>query len=339
MASGDTKTGQLLDALENGGDTSRIVGCCNTNLQNYLIDSINSVQEAKDIIVEKGGTVGDTGLAGLADEIESIPSGGGTEDWGTVTYLNAQNVEVTATIQDVAEYLSLGETSTNPGSPITVDGVTVEKSKITKVALGKTATATPYNFLYGAANLTSLTGTENLVVLEGGFLSHCSGFNQVLDLRNVTTIRDYFLTACTSYNQPITLPAGVKEFGEGFLDGCSSFNSTINLGSVEKIARYFMHDCTAFAQPLSIPTTIASVSSAISGDFMRGCNNFTGPLECNAPTSSGYLATSTGTLSTTNSSAPMYATGVTLTGPYASAWKFRYDDRTSSPYRKLILSE
>ena len=49
----------------------------------------NNLTAAKSAVTAKGGTVGDTGLAGLAAEIESIPSGGGGDDpgnWGLVYY-------------------------------------------------------------------------------------------------------------------------------------------------------------------------------------------------------------------------------------------------------------
>ena len=57
------------------------------------IEALNqAVVDAKAAIAEKGGTVGDTGLAGLASEIETVPSGGG-EDWGTVKYYSVFSVD------------------------------------------------------------------------------------------------------------------------------------------------------------------------------------------------------------------------------------------------------
>lgn len=41
MASGDTKTEQMLNALGNGGDASQFRGCCNTKTQNYILDAID----------------------------------------------------------------------------------------------------------------------------------------------------------------------------------------------------------------------------------------------------------------------------------------------------------
>lgn len=41
MASGDTKTEQMLNVLGNGGDASQFRGCCNTKTQNYILDAID----------------------------------------------------------------------------------------------------------------------------------------------------------------------------------------------------------------------------------------------------------------------------------------------------------
>ena len=48
MASGDTKTEALLNALGNGGDASAYRGCCNTKAQNYILDAIDRVQAVED---------------------------------------------------------------------------------------------------------------------------------------------------------------------------------------------------------------------------------------------------------------------------------------------------
>lgn len=48
MASGDTKTEQLLQVLANGGDTSSISGCCNTKTQDYILGAIDRIQQVED---------------------------------------------------------------------------------------------------------------------------------------------------------------------------------------------------------------------------------------------------------------------------------------------------
>lgn len=70
------------------------------SIASELQDLQNNLESAKSAVTTKGGTVGDTGLAGLAAEIASIPSGGGGDDpgnWGLVYYWP----ETKLTVQDV----------------------------------------------------------------------------------------------------------------------------------------------------------------------------------------------------------------------------------------------
>lgn len=374
MASGDTKTEALLKALENGGEIDEIVGCCNTKMQDYILDNIDAVNSAKDAITNKGGTVGDTGLAGLAEEIETIPSGGGSEDWGTVTYRAiSASEDVTLTIQSAYEYGTLCTADSNP----VIEDTEILMTEIKEVKLGRSATFAGNEFLRGASNLTKLEGTENLEIIGYGFLWDCSSFNQELDLSHIKKIDSQFLHGCTSYNQsidlssadnigsyfllgcslfnnsihlpnvefigtsflsgcsafnqPLSLPETLTNIGPSFLQNCTSFNQSIDLSHIQHIGNSFMEGCSSFSQSLTIPSGVTSIGTR----FMYNCNNFTGTLTCE---SGSGLSTSNQTLGTQTSSAPMYTTGVTLAGSHASDWKTKYADRTSSPYRKLILS-
>lgn len=62
------------------------------------IEDLNTnLTAAKSAVTAKGGTVGDTGLAGLATEIASIPSGGGDDDpgdYGIVWYYGTEAITV-----------------------------------------------------------------------------------------------------------------------------------------------------------------------------------------------------------------------------------------------------
>ena len=63
-------------------------------------DLQTNLQAAKTAVTTKGGTVGNTGLAGLASEIASIPSGGSPSDetaYGVVYY----NDVFVADVQDI----------------------------------------------------------------------------------------------------------------------------------------------------------------------------------------------------------------------------------------------
>lgn len=60
------------------------------------IEDLNTnLTAAKDAVTTKGGTVGDTGLAGLATEIASIPGGGGG---ATIFYLNVPDFQEAVSI-------------------------------------------------------------------------------------------------------------------------------------------------------------------------------------------------------------------------------------------------
>lgn len=374
------------------------------SIASQIYDLQTNLASAKEAVVDKGGAVGDTGLAGLSEEIAAIPGGGGEEDYGTVTYTDSNNQSQTVSVTSPEDYMTLGQYSASSQSnPAIINGVTIDRSAITAVSLGPSATWVPYSFLWGASNLTSLTGTSRLARISGYFLGGCTSFNSVLDLSNVVEVEDRFLSNCSAYNQPISLPKAtelgeyflaycssfnnsisiplVTEIGNSFLakctsynqtlpslsithinnsflSGCSSFNQAISLSGVTVIESYFMQNCTSFNKALSLPniTTIGSQfmigctafaqsltmpSSLTSANtyFMHNCNSFTGPLVCEGPSAAGGVPSGNYSLSTTNSSAVMYVTGVTVTGTNKNLWKNKLGNRTSSPYRKLILGE
>lgn len=402
MASGDTKTGQLLDILENGGDISKIVGCCNTSLQNYLIESIEYVQDAKEKIVEKGGVVDDSGLAELANEIDTIPTGGGGgNDWGYII-VDLDGTPRQLTIQNAYELHTLSNVTSG-----IVEGEAVTIANITEVHLGKSVIYLPDSFLAISSGtiskLSKIDGLENVRIIGDYFLRYQTSFNADLNLSNVVYIGESFMAVCsafnsdislsdelsyigsnflsgctlfnqdlvisvshipqnflygctafnsnidftspelaidhsflyncTSFNKPLDL-AGVTSIAGSFLRGCTSFNQPIDLAGITSIGDNFLNGCSSFAQDLVIPETVLTIPTGSSGYFMYNCNSFTGTLTCetSAHPSGNY------SLSTTDSTAPMYVTGITLAGAYASTWKSAMSNRNSSPYRKLVVS-
>lgn len=269
------------------------------------ITALNTnLNAAKAAVTAKGGTVGDTGLAGLAAEIATIPSGT-AGSWGTITYKDSNEVEHTVTIQSEEEFFSLG----NSGSTynLTIDNVTFSNSDIVAVDLGSYAEFAPAYFLNNCLNLTTLTGVENLIATSNNFLRNCSKLNSELNFDKLWVV------------------------GDSFMVRCSLFNSTLTIPKVHTIGVSFMEQCTSFAQTLTLGSQIQSFYAG-NTQFMYRCNNFTN-LVCNCsvhPTDNNSLATN-------SSSATMYTTGITLTGTYANDWKTALPDRDSSPYRKLIL--
>ena len=84
------------------------------------IQALNTnLAAAKDAVVDKGGTVGDTGLAGLASEISNIPGGGGSlPPYGQVGYYwdvrdiyTAEGMMCTVTITNMTTYGAFYETA------------------------------------------------------------------------------------------------------------------------------------------------------------------------------------------------------------------------------------
>lgn len=65
------------------------------SIADEIQDLNTNLTAAKAAVTAKGGTVGDTGLAGLAEEIASIPSGGGGEmtEWGSIKYYSVWTSE------------------------------------------------------------------------------------------------------------------------------------------------------------------------------------------------------------------------------------------------------
>lgn len=299
------------------------------------IQDLNSnLTAAKNAVTTKGGTVGDTGLAGLASEIASIPSGGGITSYGIVKYTE-NGVDKTVEMVTEEDFLEL--TLGGDGSVIRINNTDINKSWIKEVTVGDNVPYLPDSFCAGCSQLTTLTLPSSLHYIGNTVCLFCTKLNSPLNLQKVAFIGEAFLQNCSAYNQPISLPK-VERIGGYFLQSCSSFNSPITLNdNTLVIGGRFLGGCSSFAQSFTIPSGLIA-SNAVSSNpgerFMHNCNSFTGPLVCNTSTN---IPNDNYALGTTSSLATMYTTGVTLTGPYATQWKAALPDRTSSPYRKLII--
>lgn len=270
------------------------------SIASEITDLQTNLAAAKTAVENKGGTIGDTGLAGLASEIASIPSGS-ADTWGSVTYLDSNNIEQTVTIQNEDQYFLLCKYNTD----VTIGGSTFNLNRITKVALGNLATYADANFLRNCPLLTTITGVEHIISTSNYFLAGCPSLNCPLNFEN--------LHACGAY----------------FLQGCTSLNSQVLLPNLASIANYFMNDCTSFAQPLTFRDGITYIGNSV----LYNANSFnTFICNCN-PNNMGSSAYS---FSTTDVNAPMYVNGITVSGTYASELKSYFSNRDTSPYRKLI---
>lgn len=305
------------------------------SIASEIQDLNTNLTAAKNAVTTKGGTVGDTGLAGLASEIESIPTGGGITSYGTVKYTE-NGVDKTVEMVTEDDYLEL--TIGGVGSTIEINNISINKDWIKEVTVGDGVQYIPDSFCYACSQLTTMVFPNSIHYIGNNVFQACALLNSQLNMSNVRFIGSGFLYNCTAFNQPILLPK-IDEIGDYFMFGCSSFNSVITLNDgILKIGSRFMYGCSSFAQPFAIPSGLLATNAFIYNPgerFMHNCNNFVGPLVCNTPTK---IPRDNYTLGTTSSSAAVYTTGITLTGPYAAQWKAALPDRTASPYRKLIVS-
>lgn len=305
-----------------------------------ITDLQTNLTNAKTAVTTKGGTVGDTGLAGLASEIATIPSGGGLANYGSITYLDGNNVEQTLTLATEDDYLEL-TVGTSSTIEIEVNGVTMTKGDITSITIADGVQYIPNNFCSGCNILTTATIPSSVHIIGHVVFGYCNITTASFDLQNVHQIGDSFLQSNPNFNSSISLPK-VREIGSNFLYSCYTFNSSLTINDgCEVIGGSFLRNCHAFAQSFSIPSNLSMSSGLVNpgGRFMNDCKNFVGPLACNCPATN--ISTSStdknNMLATTDSTALMYTTGVTLTGTYANDWKTALPDSDSSPYRKLII--
>lgn len=274
-------------------------------------------------------------MAKIKNPLTIVQSGGGTLDnYGTVTYLD-NGVEKTVTIANEDDFyeLSVG----GAGAPIHINGTVVNKNDIIGVTVADGVQYLPDSFCYACNYLETITLPDTIHYIGYNVFSYTK-INSQITLTNVKSIGANFLQGNTSFNQPLNMP-NIEYIGSNFLQACGNFNSSITLNDrLRVIDNNFMYGCTKFAQSFTIPAGLENLDPTAnpSSGFMRNCQEFTGPLVCNGPVSA-IIPTDNNTLSTTSSSAAMYTTGVTLTGTYAQAWKNALSDRTSSPYRKLIV--
>lgn len=210
------------------------------------------------------------------------------------------------------------------------------------------------------------------------FMQNCTAFNSLLTFLDPETtltfpVPSFFLDGCTSFNQPLTLPSYFRLSNGNFMKGCTNFQSTLTLPEkASTIGIYFLSNanwgeiiwpttCTlnnyAFSKgqntTLIIPSNVTSTgthlaseslvesariegeNTAVGSHFLYDAKNLSDLYVANT---SGVISADNYTLSTSGITAPMYVDGVTLSGPAAERWKTAYPDRTSNPYRKLILA-
>ena len=168
---------------------------------------------AKDAVTAKGGTVGDTGLAGLATEIASIPSGGSLTSYGTIKYTE-NGVDKTVEMVTEEDYLELTFGGVN--TMIEINNISINKDWIKEVTVGDGVEYLPDKFCYTCNNMTVVNLPSSVHYIGTNVFNSCLLLNSRLNLQNVRFIGSNFLYNCTAFNQPILLPK-IDEIGDYFM--------------------------------------------------------------------------------------------------------------------------
>lgn len=224
-------------------------------------------------------------------------------------------------------------------------------SSLTSIGNGFCQSNRFLQFLYNLPSSVTTIGNR--------FLSGCQSFNSYFKIPSGATIGTYFLAGCTSFNQPLQVPQGVAinddflsdcsgfnspldissttQIGSNFLRNCSSFNQPLTLNSSATIKSGFLEGCTAFNQAITIPSNVTFYNSDSTYRFMFGCNSMLSPIRVEAPATA--INASNYVFSTSVVTAAAYTTGMTLSGDptIVQAWKTKFADRSSSPFRKLLV--
>lgn len=204
---------------------------------------------------------------------------------------------------------------------------------------GHTATDTLMLQKQSSLNRLYYTSANQTKTIDGVSLKN-SNIKSVYLTWRATSTPEYFLGHCTALEEVDISESKVAAVGDYFLYNCSNFNSKIVFpDSVTSIGPSLMYGCSSFNQDISLPQSITHLgpNNQYNGPgLFRNCPNMTATVNVGSLPTSIISATDILSFSTTNSTDPVYATGVKIAGANRAAWLSYFPNSTSSPYRKLI---
>lgn len=285
-----------------------------------VITSMNQhTKAAYDALEAKGAELPqDKNLENLAGIIENLPAGG---DYGTVTIKNEDGTTTDLPL-DLSGFLAMSRQLSDNDPTITIGGVVYQKEDVTAYDTGDNLdTLLPYMFSgsywdnetfetkYYWSGLESVRLGANIKTIPGQFMMEAAP--TTLEMVAVETIGDSFLSNNSTFNAPLIFPDTLTTIGNQFM---SSSN---------------------YSQPLTIPASVTSIGES----FMSNANQFT---ELTVETTAEVFADADPymlnyVLATWQQSAPMFTTGVTISGAGAEYWRTSLPNRFGEgPYRKII---
>ena len=269
------------------------------SIASEIQDLSTNLTAAKNAVTAKGGTVGDTGLAGLASEIASIPAGGGGDEPGgeaTITgydtttgvisgtgfgttagtvYMLDRNTH-TYVAQPASSWSNTSIALTTPIDLSVIEGDTSIVAVLndgtwsTKWLITGEIAVTGYVKTYVKNPDTGVVRTVAVDATEWGqFDATGNDYSRQITADGDTFYADEVVGVQfgTSFN--------VSSFSQGTLGYCTSLNQPVTIpNTVTSIDTLFLANCFSFNQPLTIPDTVTSIRVS----FLNGCSIFNQPL-------------------------------------------------------------
>lgn len=267
----------------------------NTNLQN-----------AKSAVTAKGGTIGDTGLAGLASEIATIPSGGGADTLpvemegmtgtGHVTAYDPQTGVITGDgfgtqsgtvwlldrdthtykAQPTSSWSDTSITLTSPIDTSVIEGYTslgVEDANhiwTTKIIIDGDIEPTSVLTVY---RKNPTTGDVEKYGLNGNIGQSGLG-GGAINRRIVIGATEFSSSDIVG----VMIAGPLSTVGGAFLANLENLNQPIRLWREYWVNTTCMSDCLNFNQPIDFIGVETTYNRSIGDYFMAGCAHFNQPV-------------------------------------------------------------